>query len=220
MLELVFPLCCPFCSENVYENGYACHKCKDHVKMYKFREKVFTDDANNDLICVAPYLYDAEVKDAIWRFKFKNRNDLARTFANAMIMTIIEKYAGASFDVVTSVPLYNGDLRRRGYNQAELLAKNISKKLKLKHKRLLSKPIKNLVQHDLDYEDRAKNVKGVYRAENTSDIAYKRILLCDDILTTGNTVNECAKVLKRAGAKDVKCATIAVARKFSVKKGN
>jgi len=214
LIALVFPLRCPFCGESVSENDYACHKCKDQVKLHKFKEKVFPDDDSNDLMCVAPYLYDGQVKDAIWKFKFKNRNDLAKTFANVMTMTIIEKYVGDSFDVITSVPLYEGDSNKRGYNQAELLAKNIAKKLKLKHKKLLSKPIKNLVQHDLDYKDRAKNVKGVYRAEKISDIANKRILLCDDILTTGNTVNECANVLKKAGAKDVKCVTIAVARKF------
>lgn len=191
-----------------------CDACSEKITTHSFKVKVLPENSENEFTVVSPFLYDTNVKQAILAFKFNNREDYATPFANAIFNTVIKYYPDTTFDVVTSTPLHKSRLKERGYNQAELLAKVLAKKLGIKYKRLIVKVKNSLIQHELDYEKRKTNVIGVYKANNETHIKNKRILLCDDIITSGNTMNECAKVLKYAGARDIVCAAIAVARKI------
>ena len=118
------------------------------------------------------------------------------------------------FDCLTWIPVSPLRKLRRGYDQVELLAKAVGKELAMEPVPLLKKVRHNRPQSGIsDAAKRRANVLGAYREINRQAISGKRILMLDDILTTGATAGEAARVLLTAGAKEVHCAAIAAARK-------
>lgn len=115
-----------------------------------------------------------------------------------------------SYEIIIPVPIHRRRFNDRGYNQSELIAKEISKKLKINNFRnnILIKIRNNAIQSTLNKHQRMMNVKDVYKVQNINLIQNKKILLIDDIYTTGNTVNECSRVLKENGAKEIGVFTI------------
>ena len=114
----------------------------------------------------------------------------------------------ADFDCVCEVPMRGRDRRRRGYNQAELLAKHTAKLLNIPHKkRLLIKTKNTKTQHSQNMEQRWMNIRNVFAVNSKYDVTGKTVLLIDDIKTTGATLDECARTLKLKGALEVYCAT-------------
>ena len=111
------------------------------------------------------------------------------------------------------VPISKKRLKDRGYNQSELIAKEISKMLSIKiEKNIIKKLIDTPPQSLLNKEQRQENIKGVYKAYNIEKIKNKNILIVDDIYTTGNTVNECAKVLVEKGINKQKIGVLTIAK--------
>ena len=114
------------------------------------------------------------------------------------------------YDIICSVPIHKKRMKERGYNQSELIAKEIAKNLtNTIYKKVLKKIKDNKRQSELKKEERLQNVKDVYEIQNKQIIENKKIILFDDIYTTGNTVNECSKVLKENGAKEILVLTLA-----------
>ena len=152
--------------------------------------------------------YKGSLEAVLQSFKFRNHEFLASGLAT-LLAERLDARGDLDFDCVTPVPMHRRKLRRRGYNQAELLSQSLCSQTKLQHApRLLRKEIERQTQSTLDRKERAANVRGAYRA--SSDAADKSILLVDDICTTGETFRACASVLIAAGAKRV--AALAVAR--------
>lgn len=115
-----------------------------------------------------------------------------------------------SCDIITWVPLSRKRLRKRGYDQARLLAEELSRISGVGCCRLLQKTRNNPAQSGTgSAEKRRANVSGVYRAADEDQVKGKSILLVDDIVTTGATLSECARVLISAGAREVKAVTVA-----------
>ncbi|MDE3195181.1 MAG: ComF family protein, partial [Acidobacteriota bacterium] len=122
------------------------------------------------------------------------------------------------FDAVTAVPLHWRKHWRRGFNQAELLARQIARRRGVPLIRALRRKRPTEVQASLAVAGRHRNVAGAFEARARADVRGKRILLIDDVMTTGATASACATVLKRAGAKSVSLATLArVDRRWSAK---
>ena len=117
------------------------------------------------------------------------------------------------FDFITWVPVSAKRKRKRGYDQAEIVAQSVGRELGIKPTRLLKKLRDNPAQSGLQSEQRRANVLGVYAFTGETDLRGKRILLIDDVFTTGSTAEECARVLKSADASEVHCATVAAAQK-------
>lgn len=114
------------------------------------------------------------------------------------------------YDIIGAVPIHKKRMLERGYNQSELIAKEIAKNIQgIEYKKLLKKTKNNQTQSELKKEERLENVKNVYEIQNKQIIQDKKIILFDDIYTTGSTVNECSKVLKENGAKEVLVLTLA-----------
>lgn len=114
------------------------------------------------------------------------------------------------YDIIIPVPMSRKKLAQRGYNQSELIASKISRYSKIQlQKDIIIKVKENKTQSTLNKIQRLENIKNVYKIKNKQKIKAKNILLFDDIYTTGATVNECAKILKQAGAKTVNVLTIA-----------
>ena len=131
-----------------------------------------------------------------------------------MAASIRANLPGVAFDQITCVPMRTAKEKERGYNQSALLAQELSKLLEIPvHCHLLRKCADTPAQHELKGAERRGNVFGVFEVAKPELTQGKTILLCDDVKTTGATLDECAKMLKLAGAQEVYCACIAVTRK-------
>lgn len=126
-----------------------------------------------------------------------------------MIDTFDIYYKDKKFDYITSVPLHANRKRKRGYNQAEVLSKRLGREVNITYKDLIKKDKINLQQHKLSYDKREENVKGVYSTKHKDIINGSKILICDDVITTGSTLKECCKVLYENGGYEVFCITVA-----------
>ena len=114
------------------------------------------------------------------------------------------------YDIIIPVPISKKRLKERGYNQSELIAKQIAKVTEMQlEKRCLYKNKNIIAQSSLSKEQREENIKGVYSIKNKEKIQNKNVLLFDDIYTTGSTVNECCKIIKEANPKKIGVMTIA-----------
>lgn len=157
----------------------------------------------------APFCYAGTVRNALLTLKDEKNTDLARYFAKHICDEITASGENIHFDCVVFVPMHKAKSRERGFNQSELIAENAANILGipiLKQALTQTKPSKT--QHLLSPSERHDNVKGIYKA---LPCEYDTVLLIDDIITTGCTVNSCAKTLKEAGAKHVYCAAAAKA---------
>ena len=120
-------------------------------------------------------------------------------------------FADVAFDYVAAVPLGRRRRRKRGYNQAELLARRVAGELHIPYADLLEKVRNNPAQRKQNARSRRVNVYGAYAVIDDSALWDKTVLLIDDVKTTGATLNECAKMLRMHGAKAVYAATVAIA---------
>lgn len=161
----------------------------------------------------AIWYYEGSIRASLHRYKFCNARHLAPAYGRLLAMKV-QKNLSDGFDVITWVPISPWRKFLRGYDQDELLAQMLAKELGTEPVRLLRKIRHNPPQSNIrDYAERKANVLNCYRAENEDLIRGKRVLLVDDILTSGATAGECARMLRRAGAKEVHCAVVAAANK-------
>lgn len=155
------------------------------------------------------YRYEGGAKELVYRLKFGNQRWLARYMAEEMA----RRYRSCDFtcDVVVPVPLSRAHAKRRGYNQAGLLAKEIARALDLAYREdVLIKPADRAEQAKLSGKEREENAKDAYRVVCAQPVADKRVLVIDDVLTTGATASAVAQRLKRAGAREVTVLTYCV----------
>lgn len=200
-----------FCSDCastvVYNNGKTCKRCgvgidgeEDYCDNCAF-DKIYFDRA------YSVFCYEGAVQKAILAMKFNNLASYAKVFAKYLVF-LAEKYH-VEYDVVTFVPMSKQSLRKRGYNQAQWLARHFCElidKDDLLVEALL-KTKETQPQESLGRTERKTNLVGAYVIN--ADVKGKRVLIIDDVKTTGSTLNECAKVLKKAGATAVYCITVA-----------
>ena len=158
--------------------------------------------------CVSPVPYDGVFEDAVKNFKFRNKRQYYFQLAEMMADSVNKEYF-YDFDLVTYVPLHPKKLKFRGFNQSELLAKGVSENLEIPLVTTLRKTRNNLPQHKLKAPKREENVKGAYKIINKKLVEGKNILLVDDVVTTTNTLGECAKILDYNLAANVCCVTFA-----------
>ena len=157
----------------------------------------------------AMWYYKDTVRKSIQRFKFYNCRSNAVSYGRLLSFKLLEKYPEAP-DLITWVPISSLRHFSRGYDQAELLAKAISKELGVPVVSTLKKIRHTRPQSTiLDSAQRRANVLGAYKVRNPNTIADKRVLLVDDVITTGATASECAKMLMTGGAEQVLFAAIA-----------
>lgn len=226
VVNVLVPARCGMCGEEVEENGTLCAKCYGHLKFIrkpccKLCGRPFDFDIVGESLCGsclkqkpvyekahAVLIYNQASKRLILPFKHADRLDLTGVLVKFMIRAWPEMIEKA--DVIVPVPLHMFRLLRRHYNQAALLAKAVAKQNhKLYCPEVLRRRKKTLSQGHLSPKERHKNVSGAFEVRHSDRIQGKRILLIDDVYTTGATVNECAKVLLKAGAASVSCLTLA-----------
>lgn len=219
-LDLIFPHRCTFC-DNICKEP-ACPACKDAVKLVSppfctvcgipFKSEAISSHTCGDCMREKRYfswargvlIYDDATAKAIQRFKY-NRDT---TYSRALGSIISGHSELKGFDMVVPVPLHIKRLKERGFNQSLLLAKEVGKRHRMTVDPFALKRIRwTAPQVNLTWKERELNVKGAF--EVRKDVKGKRILLVDDVYTTGATVRECSKVLKKSGAKDICILTLA-----------
>lgn len=212
LLKIFFPQVCPKCNKLIPFNDFFCLDCE--CENYRFTEGICPVCKKEECICEAQisaaFTYAGIIRMCIHRMKFKKERNYAKFFADEMAADIITRFDIDDFDAITFVPMSNSSKRKRGFNQSELLARNISKRIFVPEMDLLVKSKNNTKQSTLNARQRAENVKGVFALKDDVSVRNMNILLCDDIRTTGSTLNACRKVLLEAGADSVTYAVIAV----------
>lgn len=197
-------------------NGEICYKCGLPKKECGCRNNSFRYYMS---VC-APFYYDNGPKRAIKKLKFRNEKSIVENLAKEMVNCINARYDGCYFEYCTFVPSHKKDRKARGYNQAELLAKQIAKELNIPCYPLLKKEIQTPPQHKLPAYRRTGNLASVFSCNDIKDvdITDARILLCDDVTTTGTTLNECTKPLLFNGAAEVRCITACITKNYKPQK--
>jgi len=152
-------------------------------------------------IIAALYYEEGPTKEIIHNLKYNSVIELAPVLGKAMAKTLKDNILGENI-FITWAPLHPRRLAQRGFNQSELLAKTIAKESKLPMANLLLKKKNTKRQVELKGDRRRKNLAGVFTFKKC-DIRGKTIVIIDDVTTTGATLNECAKVLKEKGAKEI-----------------
>lgn len=205
-LNLLFPPKCPFCARVLDEAG-VCAGCERALPWTGEGDSLW--ELPGGLRCAAPLWYRGTVRKGLARFKFQGAAGAADALGALVARCAAERLSGA-FDVVTWAPVSGRRLRERGYDQAELLAQSACRRWDTKPQRLLRKTADNPPQSGLEgAAARRANVAGVYEAVEEAQIRGRRVLLVDDICTTGATLTACAGVLRAAGAAEVVCAAVA-----------
>lgn len=207
-MYMLFPKHCPFCDAVIPPDCRTCASCAEleALEPFYFRTRFSPDFL--PVACYTPYAYDGQVRSSILAFKFQGRKDYAGFYAQKM-QEVLEQYAVPPFDVLTAVPMTRGRKQERGYNQSEEIARKLSDLLQVPYRELLNKFRNNAVQHELPLEERRENVKNVYELKRHEEIKGKRVLLLDDIMTSGATLGACCKILYEAGAQEVSCMAVA-----------
>ena len=211
VLDLLFPPRCPFCDKLLKgEERLLCAKCQPKLP--------WTEGAQGEQSlefvsrCVSPLWYRDPVTASFRRYKFKGHRDYSTTYGVLMAQCVRDRLEG-EFDLLTWAPLSRKSLRKRGFDQTYLLAKVLGRELGLPLTPMLEKYRATQAQSGLkDDGARKANVLGAYRMKPGAQAAGKRILLVDDIVTTGATLSECAATLRMAGAVSVVGLTLARAR--------
>ncbi len=161
---------------------------------------------------VALWYYEDAVRRSLLRYKFYGKRRHAEVYGRLLGMKLMREDL-LDFDILTFVPISAKRRRRRGFDQVELLAEKLGSQIGKTPQPLLKKIRDNPAQSGIvGQAERRANVLGVYQVLHPEQVVGKKILLLDDIITTGATVSECARVLLTAGAKEVHLAVIAAAR--------
>ncbi len=214
LVSLIAPHSCLLCQA---EGGLLCHECALKAIVVKhptcYRCNRLSDGGKTCTSCrsstglsgvtVAAY-YGGVIKDLIHQLKYER----ARAAGEVLAALIVARLDSTRFDLVTAVPADPGRRRRRGYNQAELVAKAISKDTGLPYVDVLMR-VKPVHQIGAERKQRLEQIKGAFMPFRELFIKDARVLVVDDVVTTGATLAECAKVLKQAGAKRVWGAAVA-----------
>lgn len=204
ILDLFFPPKCAFCGR-IGIHG-VCPACEASLPRM---ETALREGAGFGR-CAVPLRYEGIVRDSFLRYKFHGRRAAAEGYGPILARCVAEELPG-EFDVVTWAPVSDKRYRQRGYDQAYLLARAAAKAWETKPVAMLRKARDNPPQSGLSASERRGNVIDIYEAIAPEKIRNARILLVDDIITTGSTLGECARVLKGAGAASVVCACLASA---------
>lgn len=216
--RIIFPERCVFCGKVVPYNSESCTYCTDNLQEIKQEACRFCGAEKSKCSCEknrnfyngisAPFYYAGPASECVKRLKFKRRTSCA-SFLGKRMADNVKKHCGKiSFDVVSCVPMTKKEFRARGYNQSALLAKTVARELDLPFDgSVIEKVYETKAQRTLGALSRSGNVFGAYRANNVEN---KKVLLCDDVRTTGSTLNECAKMLILCGAEYVWCVTATV----------
>lgn len=213
LLNLLYPQHCLICSRKINDLKASpiCGNCSDKIKINP--EISFVKPGSEDFAFDCAFYataYDDVVKKCICLLKYDGKTQLADPLGKLMRDFAVKNMAAEDIDMIVPVPLHPVKLRERQFNQSELLAALLARKM---NKKMIKDRVRRIKytapQTELKKDERRRNVKGAFLVRKGSYFNEKTVLLVDDVLTTGATMHECAKALKDAGAKKVVALALA-----------
>lgn len=233
--DMLYPKRCPVCEEIVLPKGQKAHcECKkllNYIKEPRCKkcsksieneeEELCYDCSKNQFQYVqgfALWEYDKRMQKSIASFKYKGKREYVSFYAEELLLGYEEKIRKIAPDILVPIPIHYGKLQQRGFNQAELIAKAIAKKLEMpmwNHFLIRSKATKP--QKGLNDKDRVKNLEDAFnisKKHKKSENSINKVLLIDDIYTTGSTIETCTRVLMKYGVKEVYFISLCIGRGY------
>ena len=227
-VSLLYPATCTICGKNVRAGEYLCEECEAKIvrilpPFCKTCSGPFEGSITSAFTCancahrtihfdaaVAAYRGRSIVREIIHEFKYARQIHLRHLVAHWLRAALDdERLRDISFDLIVPEPLHPARQRERGFNQASLLAELLGAETSMPSRPVLQRIRYTTTQTALDRSQRMENLHNAFRLRKNADVRGLRVLLIDDVLTTGSTLSECARVLKRAGAISVHAATAA-----------
>ncbi len=207
--DLFFPPRCPFCGR-VLDAEAICPDCQEGLPWLVGRSAQRRPEHIE--LCVSPLRYEGLVRPCVHRYKFRRRRGYARVLGPLCAQCVHDHMGQRSFDLVSWPPLSPKGLKRRGFDQARLLARAVAESLGTEETPLFQKR-ETAQQSSLRAPAaRRANVLAAFTLLDPELVRGKTILLVDDVVTTGSTLSECARVLLTAGAEEVWAVTLASAK--------
>jgi competence protein ComFC len=226
--SLLYPPACAICSADVAASKYLCGGCEPKLVRIEppFCSKCsepFPGAITNPFDCancahrtlyfenaVSAFRSGGIVRRVILDFKYGRQIHLRHLVASWLFAALEDdRLRAREFDLIIPVPLHPARERERGFNQAALLAELLSAHMSIQARPVLERIRYTTTQTAFDRAERMENLRGAFRLRKNTDVRQLRILLIDDVLTTGSTLSECARVLRRGGARSVHAATAA-----------
>ncbi len=209
ILNLIYPNVCGFCGKICDTN--ICKKCELNIKNKILCKTIYY--ANSDIYYNKHFYifkYEGIIREKLLEYKFYNKSYMYKCFGEIMIKN--KKTFGflKNYDIIIPVPIHKKRKLERGYNQTELICRFLAKNIDTLQILNVLKKIQNThPQSTLNKSERKNNVNGIYEIKNFYQLNNKKVLLLDDIYTTGSTVNECCKILRTSNPKQLDVITIA-----------
>lgn len=209
--NIIYPQKCAFCEDISDNRTILCENCKDVVlktinnskfdfsgEKYSFANKI-----------VAVFEYNKVTSKSILRLKNVGDRDIVEFFGELLCKEFYKNFKNSEINLIIPVPMHKMKRRMKGFNHSDCIADYVSEKTDIPViKKALIKAKNNKTQHFLSEQERKENILGVYTLKSNEDIKDKDILLVDDVITTGSTLSECARVLYENGAKSVSALVI------------
>lgn len=226
-ITILYPRTCPVCGEILkIDKLQICKECKKKInyiaeplckkcgKQLINLEQEFCFDCSSKehkfTRGLALYRHDEWIRKSIYRFKYHNKREYAKIYANEIVLQYEERIRQWNADYLVPIPLHKSKLRTRGYNQAEDLCKELSKLLQIPmEKNCVLRIKKTLPQKELNDKQRKNNLKNAFKIGEI-DVKLKKVILVDDIYTTGATIDSVAQVLIHSGVSDIFFITISI----------
>ncbi len=217
-LSLVFPGRCPVCDEVLSVGQQICSSCRPF--MLRAREPVCMRcgkplESEREEYCMdcaagthlfrqgrAVFLYGGQIRGSLYRFKYHGRREYARYYAGVAADVWGQWMKSRGIEAIVPIPMYGPKQRARGYNQAKVFAQALGLAIEIPVIDLVRRVRDTVPQKELDDKERKHNLKNAFQLQ-TDIVKYRRVLLADDIYTTGSTMDAVAEVLLRAGVVDV-----------------
>jgi|LSQX01.2.fsa_nt_gb competence protein ComFC len=223
VLRFFFPPRCICCDTllPLKTHGMLCRDCEVDLPFLKKHE--FSNPAGNSVgKIISAFDYEEGIRRAIHNLKFNDRPSNAAILVDLSLPVLKQFFYGLSpyndspkYDIIIPVPIHFRRKQQRGYNQSELLSKRLAKRLAIAfHRKVLVKSLNTPPQSSLKKGERLKNLKEAFRVNHPEMIRGKRILLVDDVMTTGSTLEQCGEALTNAGAAQVDAFVVAIRRKI------
>ena len=223
LIRTIYPEHCPVCDKLIPLNEDYCSCSRDiseqlgddycrHCGQNKEHCSCFAENSFFLPDVAGVYYYGGRVRADILNLKFNNSKKIAVKLGSDMAMRCASVYCDVDFDAVSFMPMTKSAYLKRGYNQSQLLAKQVSKMLFVPSEQLFEKIKDTSAQHNLTGKQRAENLRDSVVIKPGVSVEGKTVLLCDDVKTTGATLSQCVKLLEDAGAKKVCCICVAVTK--------
>ncbi len=228
LVSLIYPPFCAVCARSIEAPEHLCASCAERAPRIRppFCAKCsqpFSGDITGSFTCancadrvlhfdaaISAYRSRSVVREVIHNFKYNRQIHLRHQLGRWLTEALEDpRLADRRIDLIVPVPLHPARQRERGFNQAELLARALHRHSGLPLGDVLQRTRYTTTQTQFDRSERMENLRGAFRLRRGSNVQDLRMLLVDDVLTTGSTLSECASVLRKAGALSVHAATVA-----------